>query len=211
MLDAEKVPPVFHPIEKVGLDLGVKCLATVSDKTTYEMPATTKIAKTKLSRLQWRNRNQVQGNRKTKIRQSNKAGRSHVKVARLYARIANIRQDTIHKMTTDLSKRAYRIRIEDLNVSGMLANHKLANAVSNNCFYEIRRQLVYKQAHYGTKVEIVDRWYPSSKTCCKCGNIQSIPLSERIYRCSHCHQILDRDLNAATNLENAPEHLVRLA
>lgn len=211
VLDAEKVPPVIHPLERVGLDLGVKCLGTVSDGTTYEMPVTTKIAKTKLGRLQWRNRNQVQGNRKAKIRQSNNARKSHVKVARIQARIANIRRDTIQKMTTDLSKRAYQIRIEDLNVSGMVANHKLANAVSNNCFYEIRRQLVYKQAHYGTKVEIVDRWYPSSKTCCKCGNIQPMPLSERIYQCSNCHQIQDRDLNAATNLANAPDSLVRLA
>jgi putative transposase len=211
VLDAEKVPPVIHPIERVGLDLGVKCLGTVSDGTTYEMPITTKQAKTKLGRLQWRNRNKVQGNRKAKIRQSNNARKSHLKVARLQARIANIRQDTTQKMTTDLSKRAYQIRIEDLNVSGMIANHKLANAVSNNCFYEIRRQLVYKQAHYGTKVEIVDRWHPSSKTCCKCGNIQPMPLSERIYHCGNCHTIQDRDLNAATNLENAPDHLVRLA
>lgn len=211
VLDAEKVPPVIHPIERVGLDLGVKCLGTVSDGTIYEMPITTKQAKTKLGRLQWRNRNQVQGNRKAKIRQSNNARKSHVKVARLQARIANIRQDTTQKMTTDLSKRAYQIRIEDLNVSGMMANHKLANAVSNNCFYEIRRQLVYKQAHYGTKVEIVDRWYPSSKTCCKCGNIQPMPLSERIYQCGNCQHVQDRDLNAATNLANAPDGLVRLA
>jgi putative transposase len=175
------------------------------------MPVTTKQAKTKLGRLQWRNRNKIQGNRKTKIRQSNNARKSHIKVARQSARITNIRQDTTQKMTTDLSKRAYRIRIEDLNIRGMMANHKLANAVSNNCFYQIRRQLVYKQAHYGTKIEIVDRWYPSSKTCCKCGNIQPMPLSERIYQCGNCDTIQDRDLNAAMNLANAPEHLVRLA
>jgi putative transposase len=211
VLDAEKVTPVIHPLERVGLDLGVKCLGTVSDGTIYSMPITTKIAKTKLGRLQWRNRNKIQGNRKAKIRQSNNARKSHMKVARLQARIANIRQDTTQKMTTDLSKRAYCIRIEDLNVSGMIANHKLANAVSNNCFYEIRRQLVYKQVHYGTKVEIVDRWYPSSKTCCNCGNIQPMPLSERIYQCGNCQQTQDRDLNAATNLANAPDHLVRLA
>jgi putative transposase len=211
VLDAEKVPPVIHPLSLLGLDLGVKCLGTVSDGTIYEMPVTTKIAKTKLGRLQWHNRNKVQGNRKAKVRQSNNARKYHLKVARLQARMANIRQDTTQKMTTDLSKRAYRIRIEDLNVSGMMANQTIANAVSNNCFYEIRRQLVYKQAHYGTKVEIVDRWYPSSKTCCKCGNIQPMPLSERIYHCGNCQQIQDRDLNAAINLANAPEHLVRLA
>jgi putative transposase len=153
VLDAEKVPPVIHPIERVGLDLGVKCLGTVSDGTIYEMPVTTKQAKTKLGRLQWRNRNKIQGNRKAKIRQSNNARKSQIKVARQSARITNIRQDTTQKMTTDLSKRADRIRIEDLNIRGMMANHKLANAVSNNCFYQIRRQLVYKQAHYGIMID----------------------------------------------------------
>ncbi len=105
VLDAEIVPPVIHPIERVGLDLGVKCLGMVSDGTIYEMPATPKIAKTKLGRLQWHNRNKVQGNRKAQIRQSNNARNYHVKVARISARIANIRQDTTQKMTTDLSHR----------------------------------------------------------------------------------------------------------
>jgi putative transposase len=98
MLDAEKVPPVIHPSVRVGLDLGVKCLGTVSDGTIYEMPVTTKIAKTKLGRLQWRNRNKVQGNRKAQIRQSNNAKKYYLKVARFQARIANIRQDTTQKM-----------------------------------------------------------------------------------------------------------------
>jgi putative transposase len=210
-LDAEKIPPVIHPLQRVGVDLGVKCLATVSDGTRYEMPLTTKIAKTKLGKLQWRNRNKVLGNRRLNIKTSNKAKRYYLQLQRQHQHLANIRQDTTQKMTTDLSRKAYNIRIEDLNVSGMIANHKLASAVSNNCFYEIRRQLVYKQAHYGTKVELVDRWYPSSKTCSRCGHIQDMKLSDRVFNCQECGHSQDRDKNAAINLENAPEDKVRLA
>ena len=210
-LDAEKVPPVIHPVQIAAIDLGVKCLATVSDGTIYEMPVTTKIAKTKLGRLQWRNRNQVKGSIIAGIRPSNNAKKAFFKVSRLHARITNIRSDVIHKMTTDISKRIYRIRIEDLNVKGMIANCKLAEAVSNNCFYEIRRQLTYKQAMYGTKLEIVDRWYPSSRTCSQCGHIQPMPLSARVFDCQVCDWVACRDLNASFNLERAPEHLVRLA
>ncbi len=95
----------------------------------------------------------------------------------------------------------------------MIANHKLASAVSNNCFYEIRRQLIYKQTHYGTKVELVDRWYPSSKTCSKCNYVQLMKLSDRVFRCQNekCGHIQDRDENASINLENAPQDKVRLA
>jgi putative transposase len=210
-LDAEKIPPVIHPLQRVGVDLGVKCLATVSDGTRYEMPLTTKIAKTKLGKLQWRNRNKVLGNRRLNVKASNKAKRYYLQLQRQHRHLANIRQDTTQKMTTDLSRKAYNIRIEDLNVSGMIANHKLASAVSNNCFYEIRRQLVYKQAHYGTKVELVDRWYPSSKTCSKCGHIQDMKLSDRVFNCQECGHSQDRDENAAINLENASEDKVRLA
>ncbi|MFB2877287.1 zinc ribbon domain-containing protein [Floridanema aerugineum] len=92
-----------------------------------------------------------------------------------------------------------------------MANHKLAEAISDNCFYEVRRQLVYKQAHYGTKVELVDRWFPSSKTCSKCGHIQEMKLSDRVFHCQKCDSIIDRDLNTSINLENAPKEKVRSA
>ena len=210
-IDAQKIPPLFHPVEKVGVDLGVKCLATVSDGTYYAMPATTKKAKTKLSKLQWRNRNKVLGNKRLGIKASSKAKKYYMKLASKYAQLSNIRRDTIHQMTTDLSRKVYCIRIEDLNVCGMIANHKLANAVSNNCFYELRRQLVYKQAHYGTKVEIVDRWFPSSKKCSHCGHIQPMKLSDRVFCCQKCNHTLDRDENAAINLEKAPDKLIRSA
>ncbi len=210
-IDAEKIPPIVHPIARAGVDLGVKCLATVSDNTKYEMPVTTIRAKTKLGKIQWRNRNKVLGNKKLKIKASGQARRFYADLARRHLRISNIRKDTIHKMTTDLSRRIYNIRIEDLHVFGMIANHKLANALSDKCFYEIRRQLIYKQAHYGTKVELVDRWYPSSKTCCKCGHIQDMKLSDRVFNCKKCGHSQDRDENASINLENAPDDRVRLA
>lgn len=211
VLDAEKLPPIIHPIQKIGVDLGVNVLATASDGSKYEIPASTKRAKTKLGKIQWHNRNKVLGNKKLKIVASKKARSFYLKVAQLNARIANIRQDTTQKMTTSLSRKACIIRIEDLNVSGMIANHKLANAISNNCFYEIRRQFIYKQAHYGTKVELVDRWYPSSKTCSKCNSIQDMKLSDRIFDCQVCKHSQNRDENASVNLENAPKNKVRLA
>ena len=212
-LDAEKLPPIIHPVQKIALDLGVKCLATCDDGSKYEMPLTTKIAKTKLSKLQWQNRNKILGNRKLGIKASNNAVKYYREIARQQARLANIRRDTTQKMTTDLSRKAYIIRIEDLNVKGMLSNHKLAAAVSNNCFYEIRRQLIYKQSHYGTRVELVDRWYPSSKMCSECGHIQPMKLSDRIFQCQNpvCEYVEDRDQNAAVNLLNAPEDKIRLA
>jgi putative transposase len=175
------------------------------------MPITTIRAKSKLGKLQWRNGNKVLGNKKLQILASNKAKKYYVRLSRQHLRISNIRQDVTQKITTDLSRKAYNIRIEDLNVSGMIGNSKLAAAVSNNCFYEIRRQLVYKQAHYGTKVELVDRWYPSSKTCSCCGHIQDMKLSDRVFHCKKCGHSQDRDENASINLENAPPNKIRLA
>jgi putative transposase len=211
VLDAEKIPPIIHPVERAGVDLGVKRLASVSDGSKYDMPLTTKRAKTKLRLLQWRNRNKILGNKRLNIRASNKAKRYYVSLSRQQLHISNMRQDTTQKMTTDLSRRVYNIRLEDLKVSGMMVNHKLAEAVSHNCFYEIRRQLIYKQAHYGTKVELVDRWYPSSKTCSRCGHVQDMKLSDRVFSCKKCGHSQDRDENASINLENAPDDRVRSA
>lgn len=94
ILDAEKLPPIIDPIDKLGVDLGVKTLATCSDGTVYDMPVTTKKAKIKLGKIQWRNRNKVLGNKKLKITSSNKARKYYTQLASLHAHIANIRQDT---------------------------------------------------------------------------------------------------------------------
>ncbi|WP_307785936.1 RNA-guided endonuclease TnpB family protein [Okeania sp. KiyG1] len=94
----------------------------------------------------------------------------------------------MHKLTTYLAKNHSQIVIEDLNVSGMMANHKLAAAVGSMGFYEFRRQLEYKCELYGSELIIIDRWFPSSKTCSRCGSVkESLLLSERVFNCEHCN------------------------
>ncbi len=91
----------------------------------------------------------------------------------------------------------------------MIANHKLAAAISDWGFYEFRHKLAYKYSIYGTKFELLDRWYASSQTCSNCGHVQSMPLKERVFNCQHCGAIIERDLNVAINLARQSE-LVRL-
>jgi putative transposase len=210
-IHADKVPPLFHEVEKVGIDLGVKTFATFSDGTTVKAPVAIKQTKIKLAKLQWRNRNKQLGNKKTGIPASNNAKKYYKQVAKLHARISNIRRDFLQKLTTDISRKYHCIRIEDLNISGMMANSKLADAISNLGLYEFRRQLTYKQPMFGTVVELVDRWFPSSKTCSECGHVQSMKLSERIFHCQGCGSIKCRDFNASLNLEHAPPEKVRAA
>ncbi|MBE9057275.1 RNA-guided endonuclease TnpB family protein, partial [Sphaerospermopsis sp. LEGE 08334] len=117
------------------------------------------------------------------------------------ARIANLRKDTLHKLTTYLCKNHAKIVVEDLNVSGMLSNHKLAQAIADCGFHEFKRQLEYKAKKFGCEIIIADRFYPSSKTCSHCGHRKdSLSLSERIYHCENCGLQIDRDLNAAIML-----------
>jgi putative transposase len=93
----------------------------------------------------------------------------------------------------------------------MLANHKLASSVVDSGFYEFRRFLTYKSPIYGTVVELVDRWYPSSKTCSSCGHVQPMPLQARVFVCEACGNNCNRDLNAAINLASVPKDRVRMA
>ncbi len=207
-LDAQKLPPLFHPKGKVGIDLGVKAFATLSDGTVVNSPSPMRKAKTKLGKLRWRNRNKQLGDSRLEIRKSKNAEKYYVRLARQQSRIANQRQDFLHKTTTEIAKTYSVVRIEALNVQGMIANQKLALAVSDCGFYEFRRQLDYKQAHYGYRLEVVDRWFPSSKTCSSCNHLQPMPLKERVFDCQRCGIKIDRDLNASINLENAPEEKI---
>ncbi|MCY0898026.1 MAG: RNA-guided endonuclease TnpB family protein [Firmicutes bacterium] len=122
------------------------------------------------------------------------------RIARLHARIANIRAHAWHPLTTDLVERFDVIAIEDLNVAGMLKNHPLARAIADMGFGEFRRPLAYKAAQRGKTVVIVSRWYPSSKTCASCGyTMPKMPLTMREWTCPACHTPHDRDINAAIN------------
>ncbi len=152
--------------------------------------------------MQWLNRNKVIG--------SKNGQKAQLKIAKLHAKIANIRQDTLHKLTTYLAKNHGEIVIEDLNVSGMLKNGKLAKAIADMGFYEFRRQLEYKCKLYGSKLVIADRFFPSSKTCSNCGWYNpDLKLSDRWFLCVGCGSFLDRDWNASLNLANTVSHTER--
>ncbi|NET28213.1 RNA-guided endonuclease TnpB family protein [Okeania sp. SIO1I7] len=179
----------------VGVDLGVKTLATLSDGKVFKSVKSYRKFEAKLSRLQYLNRNKNIGSANWK--------KAQLKIARLHRRVANIRKDALHKLTTYLAKNHGSVVIEDLNVRGMLANHKLAKSISRQCFYEFRRQLEYKCQWYGCELVVVDRFFPSSKTCSSCGHVQDMPLNLRTFECPDCGISIDRDLNASINLKNA--------
>jgi putative transposase len=177
----------------IGVDLGIKTLATLSDGTTFENPRALKQAQKRLRRLERQKARRAKGsqNRKKTCR----------KLAKQHARVTHIRKDATHKLTTHLVKHHALVAIEDLHVSGMLKNHKLAQAVADSNFGEIRRQLTYKAELYGTCLVVIDRFYPSSKTCSSCGYVKPVlALQERTYVCEDCGMVLDRDHNAAFNL-----------
>lgn len=178
----------------VGVDFGVSALATLS---TGEPPIPgPKPHKALLNRLRRLSRSLSR-----KQKGSRNRAKTRTKLARLHARIANIRQDALHKLTTDLTRRFHTIGIEDLNVRGMMRNRHLARSIADMGFFEFRRQLEYKAAMRGGQVVVADRWFPSSKTCSACGSVQQdMPLSVRQWICPDCGACHDRDLNAARNL-----------
>ena len=189
-------PQITNKInDVVGVDLGIKTLAVLSDSKVFDAIKPYKKNKRKLKILQRKLSKKQKGSQNRK--------KACVKIAKLHYRIANIRKDALHKLTTYLSKNHTEICIEDLNVNGMSKNHKLASAILDGGFSEFRRQLEYKCQWYGSILTIVDRFYPSSKTCSGCGNVnKELKLSEREYVCENCGLIIDRDLNAAINLRN---------
>lgn len=177
----------------VGVDLGRKTLATLSTGVVFANPKALKKASKILARCQ--------GQLSRKVKGSNRYKKQKLRIAKLHHRITNIRSDATHKATTFICKNHAVVALEDLNTSGMLKNHRLAGAVSDANLYEFRRQVEYKVIRYGGTVVKVDRFYPSSKTCSNCGEVKEISLAERVYICQKCQHTVDRDLNAAFNLE----------
>lgn len=182
--------------EKIGVDIGINSLATCSDGTVFENRKAYRKHQKKLARLQ---RNLA---RKQKVSKNRK--KAQIKLARQHKKVVQIRKDAIHKLTSWLAKNHSEIVIENLNVSGMLKNHRLASVIADCGFYELRRQLEYKTQWYGSKLVLADRFYPSSQVCSNCQNKQKMPLSKRVYECENCGLKIDRDLNASINLELYP-------
>jgi len=198
-----KVPHTTAITEKqtevVGVDLGIKTLATLSDGKQFTNPRPYKNYQRKLRLAQRQmSKKWVKG----KKIQSKNYQKAKGKVAKLHYKVANIRKDHLHKLTTYLSKNHAEIVIEDLNVKGMSQNHRLASAILDGGFYEFKRQLTYKCAWYGAVLTLAPRYFASSKTCAVCGQKKAqLSLKDRIFRCDSCGHEQDRDLNAAINLK----------
>lgn len=177
----------------VGVDLGIKALATLSDGTRIDGPKALNRHLKQLRRLSRAHSRKQRG--------SNNRAQSAMRLARLHRRITNIRRDALHKLTTQLVKNHDRIVVEDLNVKGMMANERLARPIADVGFYEFRRQLSDKAQWSGTEIVVADRWFASSKRCSTCGaKHDGLKLGERAWACGGCGARHDRDLNAAINL-----------
>ena len=193
--------------DAIGIDLGIKNLAVCSDGTIYPNINRTKTIK----RLKKKQR-MLQRSVSRKYEMNNKKGESYKKtrniikseqkLLHIHHRLANIRQNYRHQITSEIiGRKPSSIVLEDLNVQGMMSNRHLAKAVQEQGFYEFRRQIEYKATWAGLRIIIADRFYPSSKTCIACGHVKkNLRLSDRIYHCEVCGNEIDRDLQAAINL-----------
>jgi putative transposase len=197
-VDAERLP-VQQPKKILGVDRGIKSFATLSEtqgsnNQVFEAPKPLTQAKTKLATLQ------SQGSRQA--RDSNNHRKTYARISHLHAGISYVRKDFLNKLTTYLAKSFKLIKIEDLNVKGMMPNHKRAQAISDLGFYEFKRQLTYNCLRYMATRVLVDQWFPSSLTSSNCGQKQDRPLSIRTYNCQSGGVSMDRDLNASINILN---------
>ena len=205
----------------IGIDLGLKDFAICSNGVTKKNINKTKKIKKAEKKLKSEQRKLSRKYESLKLRNKKikKEGgiatrqniqKQIVKVQKIHQRLTNIRTDYINKTVSELIKQKPSfITIEDLNVSGMMKNRHLAKAVSQQKFYEFRTKLISKANENNIEVRIVDRWYPSSKTCSCCGTYKKdLKLSDRVYKCDNCNASIDRDLNASINLANAKKYKI---
>jgi len=191
----ERLLPPSENQGAVGIDLGVSNLATLSTGEVFTGSKALRCAQKQLRRLS------KDVSRKEKG--SHNRYKAKRKLARQHARIRNIRSNDLHQASTSITRRFHTIGIEDLNVKGMLGNRCLSRAIADMGFGEFRRQLEYKAKWHGGQVVVVDRWYPSSKTCSCCRvKIETLTLAQRHWSCNACGAMHDRDVNAAINLRN---------
>jgi len=187
-----------HPVSDtaVGVDAGITSLVTLSTGEKIPNPRHERRDRARLARAQRRLARTRKG--------SANRDKARLKVARVHARIADRRKDFLHQLTTRLVRDNQAVVIEDLSVRNMIRNHRLARAISDAAWREMRAMLAYKCQWYGRDLVVTGRWYPSSKICSACGHtVSSLPLGVREWDCAHCGARHDRDINAAVNIKAA--------
>jgi len=198
LLIYDRMPiPVKAPIlldKVIGIDLGLRTFAVLSDGTTFESANTYRKSQDRLAILQQRASKKKKG--------SNNRRKAILKVATLHEKIANQRNHFLHNASNEITNQFETICIEDLNVKGMARNPNLSKSISDASWSEFVRQLTYKAEWRGKNLIKIGRFEPTSKTCSNCGSVKDMPLSEREYSCE-CGLVIDRDLNAAINIRNS--------
>ena len=197
----------------VGIDLGIKTLATVSDGTTVPNIKTfrrVRILNKRLKRLQRKVSRKYHINKCNKHNKTKNIIKLEKQIKLIHRSIRNIRINHIRKFVSDLVKKQPQyIAIEDLNVKGMMKNKYLAKDIANCSFYTIREHLIRKATERHIAVRLVDRFYPSSKTCSNCGSYKKdLKLSQRVYHCDNCQEKLDRDFNASLNIAKTDKYVL---
>ena len=197
----------------VGIDLGIKTLATVSDGTVVPNIKTfrrVRILNKRLKRLQRKVSRKYCINKCNKHNKTKNIMKLERQIKLIHRSLRNIRVNHIRKFVSDLVKKQPQyIAIEDLNVKGMMKNKYLAKDIANCSFYTIKEHLIRKAAERCIAVRLVDRFYPSSKTCSNCGNYnKDLKLSQRVYHCSNCQEKIDRDFNASLNLAKTDRYVL---
>ena len=196
LVDIPDVEKLSHNNKKVGVDLGLKEFAVLSDQTIVKNPKFFRKSRERIVKLSRKLSKKEPG--------SHRFEKARRKLARAYERISNQRQDFLHKLSTKIIRENQTIVLEDLKVSNLLQNHKLALSIQEASWYKFRWMIEYKANWYGRDVIIAPSSYPSSQLCSYCGarSKQTKDLSVRTYICEKCGAHLDRDWNAAVNLEN---------
>ena len=197
----------------VGVDLGIKNLATLSDGTTVpniKYFRRVRILEKRLKRLQRKVARKYRINKCNKHNKTKNIIKLERQIKLIHRSIRNIRINHIRNFVSDLVKQQPEfIAVEDLNVSGMIKNKYLAKDIVNCSFYTIREHLIRKAKERHIAVRLVNRFYPSSKTCSYCGHYKkTLKVSQRVYHCDNCQETIDRDLNAALNLANTDEYVL---
>ena len=197
----------------VGIDLGIKMLATVSDGTTVPNIKTfrrVRILNKRLKRLQRKVSRKYCINKCNKHNKTKNIMKLERQIKLIHRSLRNIRVNHIRKFVSDLVKKQPQyIAIEDLNVKGMMKNKYLAKDIANCSFYTIKEHLIRKATERCIAVRLVDRFYPSSKTCSNCGSYnKDLKLSQRVYHCSNCQEKIDRDFNASLNIAKTDRYVL---